>query len=1011
MTTLGFPRKNFGFHRPSGPPAPPRLALRLHNPAAPGRRTHRRWVVFLAMVVLAANLAVFAPAAASAAPVTVTFEIFSVFQVENPDGDGTDGDYFPEVFIGGVKHSAPRVEDDDFAVDWVFTQAVEPRADRTVQIDVWLTDYDSAFAGDDDIMDISPNDRDVVLNVIFNVDTGFWSSDAKANNGISEGDGDHGFPEPNDGRIARILFGVSTGNNDLDGDGIPNMVERFGIRRPDTGDVIYADGMDPCRKTILLQLDYMAGAADGHSHAPKAAAKQEVVDAFDDAPVDAVNPCPGFGGPPRPQGIDFIFLPGKPIAERPVMAFDDAYRQARTLNFNAYLRPYAHYGIMVHDQKAGSSSSGLCCEPEQARKDILISLGSWRQACIVPGPDGTLESTRTGDDVVDGTSINIGPNRVCDSPTAATDRNALGRGTANASVGTVRDQSGTIMHELGHALGLGHGGDEKTNNKPNYLSVMNYSFDPDGITTNGSGGSRLDYSRNDHADLIKSSLVETDGISNDPAHTDFTRWLDGSGQVKWGRGNGDLNWNGNTTAAGLDLIDPSPVSVDINADDDATPRTTVLTGHDDWQALKYRAVAAEPGAGAAAVHSSEEIAFPVVLTRAHAQAAFFDPDVAATKSVDKADAEPGDTLGYRVEVRNVGTGTATAVALTDTFPDGNATTRSMPDIAPGRSATENFTYAIPCNTPDGTALSNRASVTATNVGDGREANTANNGSSATTTVHAPKLTLTELATPEVAAGDAITTRLVISNVGSGTATSVTVTDTLPSDVYYSTALDLGAGPRPTSVVRNPDGTTTLTWSLADLDGATSTTIEFTSRPSLLFVGGSTLIDSATVSFTNAHGCAYAPVTASATTTVVERPPTRDPLSAGYWKTHPVDQTAELRARIQATDQRFDGADGSTPDGQLSSAEALAVFQAFGSQPDPLRNQELAVLFNLASRRINASTVIAGTLADRLGTHTVGDAVRYAIATLALPLSRETADRYSDATVLLDRIANNKVEVY
>jgi hypothetical protein len=37
-------------------------------------------------------------------------------------------------------------------------------------------------------------------------------------------------------------------------------------------------------------------------------------------------------------------------------------------------------------------------------------------------------------------------------------------------------RQGTLMHELGHNLGLKHGGDDLINYKPNYLSVMNYSF-------------------------------------------------------------------------------------------------------------------------------------------------------------------------------------------------------------------------------------------------------------------------------------------------------------------------------------------------------------------------------------------------------------------------------------------------------------------------------------------------------------------------------------------------------
>src|SRR5262249_18161151 len=36
--------------------------------------------------------------------------------------------------------------------------------------------------------------------------------------------------------------------------------------------------------------------------------------------------------------------------------------------------------------------------------------------------------------------------------------------------------AGAFMHELGHNLGLHHGGDEDLNYKPNYISVMNYFF-------------------------------------------------------------------------------------------------------------------------------------------------------------------------------------------------------------------------------------------------------------------------------------------------------------------------------------------------------------------------------------------------------------------------------------------------------------------------------------------------------------------------------------------------------
>lgn len=45
------------------------------------------------------------------------------------------------------------------------------------------------------------------------------------------------------------------------------------------------------------------------------------------------------------------------------------------------------------------------------------------------------------------------------------------------------------MHELGHTLGLYHGGDEAVNFKPNYISIMNYLYVNIGFGQNGAKGS------------------------------------------------------------------------------------------------------------------------------------------------------------------------------------------------------------------------------------------------------------------------------------------------------------------------------------------------------------------------------------------------------------------------------------------------------------------------------------------------------------------------------------------
>jgi hypothetical protein len=61
-------------------------------------------------------------------------------------------------------------------------------------------------------------------------------------------------------------------------------------------------------------------------------------------------------------------------------------------------------------------------------------------------------------------------------------------------VGTLLDQAGTLMHELGHNLGLSHGGWYDTPTcMPDYPSVMNYLYQVAGLT-DAQGNEHLDYS-------------------------------------------------------------------------------------------------------------------------------------------------------------------------------------------------------------------------------------------------------------------------------------------------------------------------------------------------------------------------------------------------------------------------------------------------------------------------------------------------------------------------------------
>ena len=298
-----------------------------------------------------------------------------------------------------------------------------------------------------------------------------------------------------------------------------------------------------------------------------------------------------------------------------------------------------------------------------------------------------------------------------------------------------------------------------------------------------------------------------------------------------------------------------------------------LAGSEDWSRITFRAALA-PGAGRPTPAPHRDITYAEAR---RVQGVFHDPDLRAAKTVDRADVAPGETLNYTVRADNIGLGIATQAQVRDTPPDGTVQTRSLANVPPGGSPSETFTYTVPCSATDGLVLTNSATLSSRNLLGAAEANTANNTASASSTVRRPVLQLVKTATATVNAAEAVTYRITVSNTGTGSATGVVVKDTLPAGLAYSVALDQGAGPRPTTVVANPDGSQTLTWSLGTAGGGSGPiTIEYTARSSLLALGGTTFTNSATVEFQSAGGCTYPPVTASAVTTVTVTPPSRDP---------------------------------------------------------------------------------------------------------------------------------------
>jgi len=168
--------------------------------------------------------------------------------------------------------------------------------------------------------------------------------------------------------------------------------------------------------------------------------------------------------------------------------------------------------------------------------------------------------------------------------------------------------AGTIMHELGHNLGLRHGGNETQNYKPNYNSVMNYQYQMSGVDTNCTipGNGLLNYSPGTRPSLDENALDEALGICEDTAPVNAllgTDWnydgdMDDTFVSDSTYGNIDMRWSddgdsddawGGTACNDVGLWCNWTSST--NFDDDLT----VLTDHNDWANLVYTGVSDSDG--------------------------------------------------------------------------------------------------------------------------------------------------------------------------------------------------------------------------------------------------------------------------------------------------------------------------------------------------------------------------------------------------------------------------------
>src|SRR5262249_51177136 len=104
--------------------------------------------------------------------------------------------------------------------------------------------------------------------------------------------------------------------------------------------------------------------------------------------------------------------------------------------------------------------------------------------------------------------VTLGLWRFDDDPSVICNTAATATNCADQT-GTVNVQAGTIMHELGHNLGLLHAGTHANPQcMPNYQSVMNYVYQTRLLTNSAGTVQSVDYSNGLNANLTEGSLVE-----------------------------------------------------------------------------------------------------------------------------------------------------------------------------------------------------------------------------------------------------------------------------------------------------------------------------------------------------------------------------------------------------------------------------------------------------------------------------------------------------------------------